>query len=367
MIYAITISLSVLFAWCSGISKGISKQIFLFLAILLPAIIWGVRSTLMGVDVQLYAEPIWNMSQNLTKFDYTHTQFENSIEKGYLVLNFLLSRVFKDIHWLFFILSFISCFSVLYTFTKSEYSKKAWLGYAFYLLIFFPTTINLVRQGFAMSLLVPAYLALFYKKWKSFFAFVIIAALFHNSALIALSFPLIYLVLKNKDGRIRQYILAIILLVGTFGWQFITPYILLINDKYEIYLNNTFKPHFTIFSLVNVPFIIFFLKKYRTFKKKCDYFSLEVFFLIAGTITSQLGWIAAVYMARVALPYNYFILFAPMMLMQWIKQEKNDWTSKFFQFGLALFATTYFFLWFYINGVDCVFPYKSEILDQLLE
>ena len=366
MIYFVAISLSVFFAWLLGRVKGNAQPLCLLAAVLIPSLVWGIRSTDMGYDVNLYGLPIWNYSAKLHSFDYSGVQWGYSIEKGYLFLNYVTTRFFQDIHWLFFILAFCSCFAVLSSLIWSDFRKVAWLGYAYYLLIFFPRTINIVRQGFAMAILVAAISAFFQRKWKIYICLVLVGTLIHNSAIIALSFPVIYLILKNNNGIFRQLLLALIVLTCTIFAESILSQFFLFNDKYDVYLNGTFKPHFSIFSLINFPFIAVFFFYYKSFRRKFSFFPEEVFFLIAGMILCQLSWIIAVYMMRVAQPYNIFIIFAPMLLVSWLEQKKNNMTPLIKSF-FFFFALLYFVLVFVVNGESGIYPYQSELLDYALD
>ncbi len=366
MIYFAAISLSVFFAWLLGRVKGMFQLPCFLAAVLIPSLVWGIRSTDMGNDVNLYALPIWNFSQELTLFDYG-SYYGSHIESGYLLLNYILTRFFVDIHWMLFILAFCACFAVLFSLFRSEFKNVAWLGYAYYLLIFFPRTINIVRQGFANALLVAAAVALFQRKWKTFCVLVLLGSSFHNSAMVAISFPIIFFIFKKKNSSFRQIALSIVVLVCTLFAQSFFSHLLFFNDKYEIYLNGSFKPHFTIFSLINIPFIAIFFLYYKSFRAKFTFFSEELFCLISGVILGQLSWIVAVYMARVSQPYNLFIIFAPMMFVLWIKQRYNKETVCLAKILSVSYAILYFILVFVINGESGVYPYQSEIADHLLQ
>ena len=364
MIYLVSISIAVLCAWCLNHTKGFIWYVFFVMAIFVPALVWGVRSINMGIDVNLYALPIWEYSKNLRTFDYG-SLYGGKIEPGYLLINFALTRIFDDIHWLLFILAFLACFFVLQGLVNFELRNYAWIGYATYLTLFLPRTINLVRQGFAMAILIAAISAFFQRKWKLYCSLTLLATLFHNSSLIAFSFPVAYLIFRKKNGSLRQISMSIIIIVIMLLSQTILSHLLFLNDKYEIYLNGSFKPHFTIFSLTNLPFIITFGLYYKSIKKRFSYFAEELFMLIAGVVFSQLSWVVAVYLARVAQPYNIFIVFAPMLLLTWVKDRFGPKVVDLMKVCILLYVSAYFFLVFFVNGESSIFPYYSEPLDSL--
>jgi len=361
MIYFLPSIIAVFFSFFLSRTKGISWYIFFLLAVLLPSIPYGFRSVTVGVDALVYAEPIWDYAKNLQSFNFG-SYWGKNIETGYLFINYILANHVSQIQWLFFTLAIFACFTVLKAIWSSDFKSETWLGYAFYLLIFFPESANAIRQGFASAFLIGASLAVFQKKWKTFFFYVLIASLFHNVALLALSYPCISYIFNKSNSKIRQYIWSIVLISCVFGGQVIFSQLAVINDKYSIYLDGTFDPHFTIFSLVNLPFIILFFAYYKPLKKLFSYHPIEVYMLIAGLVLSQLSWIVSVYLARVAAPFNLFLIFAPMILLKWIKQKNKKFKS-ITAFACIAYAIGYFWLVYYVCGIDSLFPYQSEFIN----
>ena len=373
MIYLISFLFSSLGAYWAGRTKGNLLFLWALFAILFPATLFGLRSSKMGVDVDLYVLPIWNYAQNLHFFDFGGNYGEK-IEKGYLLLNYLLAMLFDDFHWILFAVSFISCASVLFALIKSEFKNVAWLGYAYYLLVFFPWSVNLTREAPSNAILFIACMAFLKCKWKNFFIFTLAAILFHNSALVALSFPIIYFTI-NKIKINYAYVSLIVFLVICIGvGQILFPQYfsihallslaLVINAKYSIYLDGSFKPHFTIFSLVFVPFIVVFVVYYKSLKKTYPYLPLVLAMLCISTFLGQLSWMISNYIARVASPYKLFGIIAPMMLLEWVKKKGNNKITFFVQFVLVLYALIYFLLVFFVTDQGGVFPYQSETIDN---
>lgn len=362
MIYFIPSILAVFCAYMLNHTKGFFWYVFFSFAILLPSIIYGCRSVTVGTDALVYAEPIWDYAMSIQTFDFGPYWGKN-IEFGYLLLNYILAMQFTHIQWLFLFLATVACFVVLKSFINSEFKSEAWLGYAFFLFIFFPESANAIRQGFASAFIIGASNAMFQKKWKNFFILIAIAALFHNVSLLALSFPLITYIFNTKNSKIRQYFWGILLILFVLCGQFIFSQLVFLNDKYAIYVDGTFDPHFSLFSLINLPFIFLFMVYYKPLRNLYSFHATEVYMLIVGLIFSQLSWTASVYLARVAGPFNLFLLFAPMMILKWIKIKKIKHLKAVVIFANLAYAISYFWLAYYVSGIDSLFPYRSEFID----
>lgn len=363
MIYLVLFSLSAFFVSLLNQTKGLIRSILLLFSILLPSILFGLRSTSMGIDTQVYVEPIWNIAQSVNSFDFGDSHFAKA-ESGYLFLNYVLSSCFDDIHWLYFTIAFVSCSAVLMALLKSEFADYAWLGYTYYLFLFIPSSVNLIRQGPSNALLFVACIAFLQEKWKKFLSFVLLATLLHNSALIALSFLVIYYVLKKNEKKGMLVMIGVALFCSVCG-QIVFSKFAMFNEKYLIYVNGSFSPHFTIFSLVFIPFVILFALYYESFKKMFPYTPLVLIMLIYATIFYQLSWIVSVYLARVADPYKYFGIVAVMMILKWVK-EKNRKNLHIVTYALIVYALMYFWLAFNVAKQGGVIPYKSEIVDGII-
>lgn len=121
-------------------------------------------------------------------------------------------------------LLFAACFCYL----VFKNSKNAWMSMLILFAMYFSFTLTGLRQTMAMSFICLAFNSLLHKKPKEYLVFVIIAILFHSSAILFLP---AYLIAKQKIG-IKQiiYIVAVLLvanffpdvfrnLIETFAWN----------------------------------------------------------------------------------------------------------------------------------------------------
>lgn len=202
MIYLSSFSLSCIFAFFAEKNKNkFLSFFFTFLAIILLAILGGGRDKIIGTDVLTYV--MWEFESNCTFKTLSDFINGRSLEFGYSLLNFCVTRFTDDYHFFLFISSVImySCFIIgIFTLSK-RYNISSILPLLIFLLFFYNYSFNAVRQCIAMSILFAASYFLINRNFYIFSGFVIIATLFHSSGIIGFFIYHIYGYLYNKLSR----------------------------------------------------------------------------------------------------------------------------------------------------------------------
>lgn len=201
--------------------------VFIFVVFFL---ISGLRSPLVGNDtlnyVQLFDElrilPVSN--------------FESRFEKGYLYFNLFLGYLFKNSQALLIISALIICSGYFFLITK--YSKIPWMSvYLFLTLRFFDASMNVLRLSIAMSLIFVGVYCLLENKRICFFLFVILASLFHNTAII---FIVVYF-LKYFKLNIKYLTITIMISFGiTFFFDKLIFIVFQIFPAYTSYITSSY-------------------------------------------------------------------------------------------------------------------------------
>lgn len=365
MTYIVFFAISICFAALLNKTKGWLWFTCFLLSVLIPSVLFGIRSETLGMDMRLYGTPIWDISQNLKSFDFSRTAYSTSVEKSYLFLNYFLAHFFTDIHWLLFFLALIECVLVLSILLKSDFSKISWLGYSYYLFIFFPRSINLIRQSFSVAFLFASSYFFLKKKWKWYFLFTAIAFCFHQSSIIAFLWPLIFWYIKGRNSKLKICGLFVVGLLGVVTFRYWGNLILFLGDKYSVYVDGSYKPHFTIFSLINVPFVCFLLMSLKKCKLQFEYSVLILSFLIIGICCAQMSMIS-VYLIRISTFFDLFLIWASMMAWKTIQGDALEKRSKkVVRFGLLTYPLLIFLGYFIFTGQGNIHPYISELFNQL--
>lgn len=187
------------------------------LAVLPPIIIAGLRDSTVGSDMELYIVPIFNgiasNGQNLAEFIDSYPD----IEFGYLLLNYVVAQV-TDLSFVLLICIHILIIIPLYvTAMKWRDNLSPVLFMFIFYMIFFQESLSIVRQSIALSFSMLA-LTLFLKpqiiqidtgenidtgvrRYVYSGVYLVIAFLFHQTTVIALSFPIVFFIVDRFSMR----------------------------------------------------------------------------------------------------------------------------------------------------------------------
>lgn len=156
------------------------SNISLFIIFCCLLFVASQRGISVGTDTEnyydLYKDP-----------DYV-LQSVKGIEYGWLLLDYIAYYIFGSYKILLFFSSFLSLFFVFLA-VKRGVPNKPLYAIAFYILLYFYcSSLNIMRQSIALSIILLAYTYLNDKRWK-YYMIVFGAILFHSSAIIALLIP----------------------------------------------------------------------------------------------------------------------------------------------------------------------------------
>lgn len=199
-----------------------SKRVLLFVSFSLMTIVLGLRGITVGEDTSHYIN-VFNQAVNVSWSDIIHSNgfhtayftnqfgYTDTIENGFLV-------VCKIIHWITdnpqVFLFIIACITNI-LFAKFIYDNCDDVFFSTYIFLtesMFMLSFNGIRQLLAVAITLQAYTLIKKRKIKTALFLVVVAALFHVAALVALlAFPIL-LVKPNKEYRKFKY--AIIAAIG---------------------------------------------------------------------------------------------------------------------------------------------------------
>lgn len=207
------------------------RRIYLILVFLILFFISAFRSVNIGNDTLSYAI----MFQRFGKADNIFT-LDTNIEIGYIVLNKILYSISSNPQILFIFTSLFILVTQLRFINKN--SNMVWLSvYLFINLRLFYFTLSGLRQSIAMSIILLSYNFIKSKKPIKFFITVVIASLFHSSALV---FLIIYPISKIKFSKkiiILEFIVGIFVYIG---FDYIINLGLKFFPKYSPYLTSVY-------------------------------------------------------------------------------------------------------------------------------
>ena len=194
MIYIAVFLVSCIFFWLSEKCKsGFSKNFFAVIAILVPCILAGMRADTIGTDVKVYVEPLYNAAKQSTSFfSYMNQRwfyiwrykYVYDFEIGFILLVYLIEKIGGSIGLVLFFIHILVLSPIYLGLKRINKRYPIWLGMLVFYMLFYNTSLNMMRQWIAMSILFYGLCYLLEHKKKKYFIVVIAACLFHTSALV---------------------------------------------------------------------------------------------------------------------------------------------------------------------------------------
>ena len=322
-------------------SKLTYSKYYNLLTITILTLVSGLRHYEVGADSPMYVEIFEFLSNN-----YLINYLE--LERGYNLLNILISQFISDRQLFVFIMSLFTTLPICIFIAKKN-KKQAWLGYVLFVgLGHWIGSMYLMRQWCAISICLLALYFLKNKKKIKCLLTVIIAILFHYSAVI---FFIIFFV--NHIKRIKLFYLcavicsAFITLTGDFLFRLISQYTRI--NYYESGTESGGGHFFFVFLLLLATIPILFNQKkiLDTLYYKMILVALALFglsFTIALTLRALLYFTIAIY-----------IIF-PLIINEVVKKRLD-------RFLLSLVVVVLIGIWYtVILGNDWISPYKFFFL-----
>ena len=249
--------------WVYIVKKQLNiKDIFIPLIFL---VIFGtIRSNTVGTDSEMYSRVF---TDNISAESFV---FDPRLEIGYSTLVYFIQSIDKEYYLLFLFTSLIIVFNNLVSIRK--YSRDFVLSVYLYICLgFYTFYFNTLRQAIAMSILMLGINFLINKKLFSYLFIVLLASLFHRSALIMLLF---YVIVHYIKIRIElKAILAFT--ISTLISSSVLIYMASVNDKYSSYVESSDKAggysYILLYALIALIFL-YFGRKIRTIDKEYKIF-----------------------------------------------------------------------------------------------
>lgn len=179
------------------------EKLFLIISFIQLLILNIIRNYTVGQDIPAYQIAFEQIStrglSSITSFEW---------EPGYVILNFVIGKCGFSFRCLLVIIAVFSYYSI-FRFIK-RYSKEYWLSVILFIVLgFYFATYHILRQTVALSIILFSYDAIIKRNTKKFVLLVIIATLFHFTAIF---FLFTYFLWSHK--RISLFKFSVIFLIS---------------------------------------------------------------------------------------------------------------------------------------------------------
>ncbi len=195
-IYFCIAGITTLLAW---ISEKVKSQklawVLLGSVVLIFCFFAAVRDPSVGTDTTYYGYPTYHSALTYDFFTFIGPTVYSGFGFLYKVVTWIASNLLGTFQGFLFVLELCIVLPVVIVGRKTAKGHLA-LVVALFALYFYPLSFNLIRQSIAMSFLLLAYWGLDRDNLKSYFIWLIIAVLFHTTALSGLLLLGVYWIAK---------------------------------------------------------------------------------------------------------------------------------------------------------------------------
>ena len=354
ILYIIIFLLAIFFSYFAFKESkvNISFLLLMVLTLCLPA---AFRSYDVGIDVQLYVEPLWRDACLSNSWHQYQINATFDTEKGYLMLNYIISRFTTNIAWLFFIHQLILVASLTFIISKCrKYNPLSFLLIGIYCFYYYCTSLSMFRMSVAIALCFFLSYFLFTGKYKWFIVGALFTSIFHNSAVLVLLLLPIKLIIdrfKNKQTLLLVLVLAsgVVLYASFFV---LATYLIssgFLADKFLTYTEQVgYKTHKIDLVLLGISFfMVYLVPKVKRSENYCLYFK---FFILIAIMLTMLG---SLFETANRLAYYFtFPAFAILPLVS--KYSKHN-------YPLIIILVTTIVFWMYgaiTSDMDGTIPYE---------
>lgn len=317
-----------------------AKKFFLSISIMQLLMILALRHYSIGIDIPNYLSFF-----RLTFYISNKHLLVHRFEIGYKILNKLVG-IFTDNIQLFLSSIAIICLIPVGRFIY-KHSKMPFLSIFLYIgFNYFTFNFSGLRQSIAYGIILISYDYIKNRKLAKFIIFIILASLFHTSALVFL--PAYFLYKVKVNNKTIFAIIVFDLLLFAFRKPIFSYLITTFYESYAIIESDSFTWMFFCLAVVCICYV--FYKKYGDFS--IDY-NGWLMFLIIGVSLLLFASVGDNVM-RVSRFYYIFVIVAIPEALSHIKSKSFALISK----CTLIIIIFILYIWFLNNDVYWIVPYK---------
>ncbi|MDD2495122.1 MAG: EpsG family protein [Tissierellia bacterium] len=319
-IFVIVLISFVCFLFKTKSIKNTKKKIILTIILSIIIFITGFRGVNVGNDTISYVSFFKVLSND--SIDILEVNF---FEKGFILYNVIINKIFSDYRALLLISSTLISIPIFLEIYKKSYN--IWLSTMLYInLMFFFNSMNIMRQFIALSIV---FCFLKYVEQRKFFKFlfgVLLASTFHQTAIIAIVYYFIY----DKKMNLKHFFIllftsfVIFINIETIFYY----YTFLFPKRYIVYEQrlNDINIASILDLIVSICFFILSLLLFKTKIKKIEDKDNNINFYINATFVSVLINILAVklnVLNRISIYFSIFNILLIPNVLSYIKNSKT--------------------------------------------
>ncbi|KAF1298821.1 hypothetical protein BAU15_14150 [Enterococcus sp. JM4C] len=323
------------------------------LAILPFFILSAFRDSSIGNDTMSYLAIFDRVK--LSQIDFQNTNFE----AGYMKLNQIVAFFFSDLQSILIVTSILIYLG--YYFFIRKYSVSPIFSVVLFISLgYFSNSLNILRQQIALSIIFVAWYYLNKSKTILPICLILLATLFHNTALI---FILAILLRKVKVNKLSLSVLFATIFIGYFAYAPFLRIFIRIFPIYNSYLGSIYMSgEIRMASVMNAVILLLILLLGLIFKpdKDSEEFSYQLWNTWTIYIMVSIGLtVLSFNFNLIARAAEYFSVFSIVYIPILFKSIKNKNLKILMSFSVIVFAIIFFFfIQVYKPEWNVIYPYK---------
>lgn len=330
----------------------------------IPSTIAGVRSSVVGYDVELYLNRVFELASHrssILSYLIEITALFPNIGMGFSTIIYVIAHIFKDVHWAYFFINLIPFLFIYIAIYRNKNIQNRGFVWFVILLLLYNVSLNLMRQMIAVSIVYFAQEYVKKKQLGKYIVTIIIASLFHDTAIVFITIFFVYWFIHNKASYVRMLasialmfgvifsyssILNILVRIGVLDSRFITVY------SKGFHFGGIIS-HYMLFSTIFIFLINVLLNSIRE-DPVINFYTvlviINLFSFMIGSATSEAYRIG-----------YYFLIFLP---------EIFDYATRKFEIKLqgslklviAGYSIYFWYILIIVNKFAATVPYVSDFL-----
>ena len=359
VIYLGMFSLSILFIVIAKQygKKDIRRNCCIIFALLLPCLLAGLRDYTIGADVLNYGN-YWFMRATLAHSnpsDYFAAADRGSIGLAYAFLNFIVSLFTNSAHWLYFILAVLEII-ILY-FSVKPFEKTISIAFSFFIfyMVYYNDSLNALRQMPAMLLVLFSYRYVRMRKIISFVIVIVIATLFHITAIMGLLIYPLAVLSESKLKDIFNVVIFALMVASVFLFSEVFNLLVRLNflsaERYGHYLENedTTGGRFVRIALFLFIFLIFTIKRKWLTSKYKELQSSYMYMLFSAVLSMLLLIYSSAYIIRIAYYFDVFMVIYIPYMVKGVGIKVNSVRRHYPKY--IILGTVFFVYWIFVYAI----------------
>lgn len=371
MIYIAIFCVTTIFVYFSEFlfknnQKSLSYIVVAF-TIIFISIFAGIRDTTVGTDVEYYVVKHFNWGKNFSghPLDYLgFMYYDEEVDPLYSIIVFIGANIFDNINFILFVLSFIVNFFVYLAIANERGKISVSIGWMIYCLLFFNTSLNIVRQACAVSIVFYLSVLLTNKKLslRKFILLGISAVLLHRSCIIILCcLPILHFLSLTQKRKYLLCISCVFVCSLPLGFEVLSSVVSsfsFLPAKYSLYFNSLNSEQSKLLLEFIICSLPTFVLTVVIFKKKYFESSIRFYYVLAIVSISQFLSTNLI-ISRISYYLVIFFIISVPYSAQLISSRSRG------RLVYHLFIIIWFSIMWYINiikfGYGETFPYRIAL------